>query len=66
MMPAQEQVEPQVSVLMVVGVPLQVLVKVPARELVQEEGGVRCASFYYSCSFSRRKIAACEQPPVKH
>jgi hypothetical protein len=66
MMTVQEQVGPQVLILMVVGAPLQVLVKVQAPELVREEGVVGCASVYYSCSFSRRNIAACEQAPVKH
>jgi len=65
MMPVQEQVGPQVSVLMVVGASLQVLVKVQAPELARVEGVVGCASVYYSCSFSRRNIAACEQAPVK-
>jgi hypothetical protein len=32
--------------------------------LVQEEGVVGCASVCYSCSFSRRNIAAYEQAPV--
>jgi hypothetical protein len=63
MMTVQEQVGPQVLILMVVGAPLQVLVKVQAPELVREEGVVGCASVYYSCSFSRRNIAACEQAP---
>jgi hypothetical protein len=55
MMVVQEQVE----------VSAVVLVLVQAQELVLEEDGVGCASIYCSCSFSRRNIAAYEQPPVK-
>jgi hypothetical protein len=56
-MVVQEQVEVSAVVL--------VLVLVQAQELVLEEDGVGCASIYCSCSFSRRNIAAYEQPPVK-
>jgi hypothetical protein len=55
MMVVQEQVE----------VSAVVLVLLQAQELVLEEDGVGCASIYCSCSFSRRNIAAYEQPPVK-
>jgi hypothetical protein len=60
-MGVQQQVEPQSTALMLMGAPL--LVQVLAWELVQEEGGVRCALAYCSYSFSRRNIAAYEQLP---
>jgi hypothetical protein len=40
-------------------------VKVQEPGLVLEVGVVRCASAYYSYSFSRINIAAYEQAPVK-
>jgi hypothetical protein len=61
----QELVERCVSALVLAGAPMGALVKVQEQELVLEEVVVRCASAYYSYSFSRRNIAAYEQAPVK-
>jgi hypothetical protein len=60
-----ELVEWQVSALVLARAPSGALVKVQEPGLVLEVGVVRCASAYYSYSFSRINIAAYEQAPVK-
>jgi hypothetical protein len=66
MMMVQQQVEPRSTALVLLGALLLVQVQVQVPELVQEEGGVRCASTYCSYSFSRRNIAAYEQLPANN